>query len=125
MRQTRHGSCYCGNVQFTVVLRDPPPVRRCNCSLCSARNALMTGVPLADLAVTAGADALVEYQWNTRTARHFFCRHCGVYTHHQRRSDPSEYAVNIACLDNQDFAADTPVEQLTGRSNSLVDDPTR
>ena len=27
------------------------------------------------------------------------CSNCGIYTHHQRRSNPSQYGVNVACLD--------------------------
>ena len=29
---------------------------------------------------------------------HFFCSKCGIYTHHQRRSNPNQYGVNVACL---------------------------
>jgi len=43
--------------------------------------------------------ALSSYRFHTGTAQHFFCSHCGIYTHHQRRSDPTLYAVNVACLD--------------------------
>jgi hypothetical protein len=38
------------------------------------------------------------YQFNTGTAKHYFCARCGIYTHHQRRSNPREYGVNAACL---------------------------
>jgi hypothetical protein len=31
-------------------------------------------------------------------AKHWFCSICGSYTHHQRRSDPTTYGVNVACL---------------------------
>lgn len=42
---------------------------------------------------------LTLYQFNTNTAKHYFCSRCGIYTHHQRRSNPAEYGVNAACLD--------------------------
>ena len=45
------------------------------------------------------AGALTLERWGTGTARHWFCRVCGIYTHHQRRSDPTQYAVNVAILD--------------------------
>ena len=38
--------------------------------------------------------------FNTGTARHFFCSVCGIYTFHQRRSNPNEYGVNVACFEN-------------------------
>jgi hypothetical protein len=31
---------------------------------------------------------------------HCFCKTCGIYTHHIRRSDPSLYCVNIGCFDD-------------------------
>jgi len=62
----------------------------------------MAGVPLDRLRVLKGADNLTLYQWNTGIAKHYFCKTCGIYTHHQRRSNPNEYAVNIACLDGVD-----------------------
>jgi hypothetical protein len=96
---TRTGSCHCGAVRLRVKLPDPVRVARCNCSICAVKGAVTFGVPLADLEVTEGADALTLYQFGTRTAKHWFCSHCGSYTHHQRRSDPSTYGVNVACID--------------------------
>lgn len=49
-----------------------------------------------------GEVALTRYQFNTRTATHFFCSHCGIHTHHQRRSNPSQYGFNVACLEGVD-----------------------
>jgi len=45
---------------------------------------------------------LTLYQWNTFTAKHYFCRVCGIYTHHQRRSDPTQYGFNVACIEGVD-----------------------
>lgn len=59
----------------------------------------MAGVPLDGLRVVKGEEVLRLYQFNTKTARHYFCGVCGIYTHHQRRSDPNVYAYNVACLD--------------------------
>jgi len=47
-----------------------------------------------------GEDALTLYQWNTRIAEHYFCRHCGIYTHHQPRTRPDMIAVNVGCIDS-------------------------
>src|SRR5215472_6098016 len=57
--------------------------------------------PPADLGgvdILSGAEALSLYRFNTGTAKHFFCSKCGIYTHRQRRSNPNEYGVNVACL---------------------------
>lgn len=97
--QFREGSCHCGAVKFRGKLPDPIRVARCNCSICSIKGAVTLGVPLADLEVVEGEDALTLYQFGTRTAKHWFCSRCGSYTHHQRRSDPNTYGVNVACLE--------------------------
>ena len=64
--------------------------------------AVVASVELKDLSITEGADVLSLYQFNTNTARHYFCSKCGIYTHHQRRSNPELYAINIACLEGVD-----------------------
>jgi hypothetical protein len=93
------GACHCGAVRFTVKLAeglDKP--RRCNCSFCRMRGAVVVTAFLDDLTITSGQDALRLYQFNTRTAEHFFCSVCGIYTHHRRRSNPNHLGVNVACL---------------------------
>ena len=101
------GSCHCGGVRFTVELPAELRVARCNCSICSAKGAVMTGAPLAALEVTAGEDLLAVYRFNTGAAQHNFCSRCGIHLFHQRRADPTQYGVNVACLEGvspYDFA---------------------
>lgn len=73
--------------------------RRCDCSMCRRRGAIVASVPLNGIRIVQGEDVLKQYQFNTHTAKHFFCGECGIYTHHQRRSDPSEYGYNVGCLE--------------------------
>jgi hypothetical protein len=100
-RPVFNGACHCGSVRFTVRLVEAglKSARRCTCTICRMHGAVALAAPLEDLQVTAGEDRLTEYRFNTGVARHFFCSVCGIYTHHQRRSDPSLYAVNAACLE--------------------------
>ncbi|ASW01345.1 GFA family protein [Paraburkholderia aromaticivorans] len=93
------GSCHCGTVRFEV--RTPiVPAGRCNCSLCRRKGALMTPLfPASQLKILSGEDALTLYQFNTRVARHYFCKHCGIYPFHQTRKDPLQWRVNIGCLE--------------------------
>ena len=83
----------------------------------------MASVPLDRLRVIKGADNLTLYQWNTRTAKHYFCKACGIYTHHQRRSNPDEYGFNIACLEGVDLAAVGEVGLADGAAMSLEHSP--
>ena len=93
-------SCHCGSIQFELDLPEGlDDLRRCSCSMCSRRGAIVASVPLDGIRVTKGEDLLSLYQFNTMTARHFFCSKCGIYTHHQRRSNPHQFAFNVACLE--------------------------
>ncbi|MES2300003.1 MAG: GFA family protein [Pseudomonadota bacterium] len=96
-------SCHCGAVVLELDLPDGiVEPRRCDCSMCRRRGAIVASVPLAGIRIVQGADALKLYQFNTMTAKHYFCGHCGIYTHHQRRSNPQQYGYNVACLDGVD-----------------------
>lgn len=93
------GACHCGTVRFHVRLTDGlNTARRCTCSYCRMRGAIAVSTELDGIDITAGEDALTLYQFNTRSAKHYFCSKCGIYTHHQRRSNPRQYGVNAACL---------------------------
>lgn len=93
------GACHCGAVRFRVRLTGGlAEARRCSCSFCRMRGAVALTARVGDLVILQGADALALYQFGSRTAEHHFCRICGIYTHHRRRSDPGEYGVNAACL---------------------------
>jgi hypothetical protein len=61
-----------------------------------------------------GQDRLALYQRNTMTTRHYFCSVCGIYTHHQRRRDPTTYTFNVACLDGVDPCGLEPVAVADG-----------
>jgi hypothetical protein len=109
MTDTHDAACHCGTVRFRVQLADGfRTARRCTCSFCRMRGAVVVSARLADISFLAGEDNLTLYQFNTRTAKHWFCKTCGIYTHHQRRSNPKEFGVNVACLTGVspfDFAA--------------------
>lgn len=108
IQATHRLACHCGRVEIELDLPDGlVDPRRCNCSMCRRRGAVMASVPRAALRIRKGADALRLYQFNTRVAKHWFCSHCGIYTHHQRRSDPTQFGFNVGCLEGIDpFALD-------------------
>jgi hypothetical protein len=97
----RHrATCHCGAVVLELDLPDGiVDPRRCNCSICRRKGAIVASVPLSGLRILMGQDVLRLYQFNTKTAKHYFCSICGIHTHHQRRSDPEQYSFNVACLE--------------------------
>ncbi|MFI8614259.1 GFA family protein [Acidovorax sp. NPDC077693] len=87
-------------MRFTVVLTDGlRSARRCNCSYCRMRGAVAVSAHLDDVHVQSGEDKLTLYQFNTGQAKHYFCSECGIYTFHSRRSVPTQYGVNAACIE--------------------------
>ncbi len=95
-----NGSCHCGTIRFTVTLVEGlEKPRRCTCSFCRMRGAVVVSAMLPDLTITQGSEALTLYQFNTKKAEHYFCSKCGIYTHHRRRSNPNHFSINVACLE--------------------------
>lgn len=87
-------------MEIAVTLTDGlKTAQRCDCSFCRRRGAVAVSAPLDGLDILKGEEHLTLYQWGTNTAKHYLCTICGIYTHHQRRSNPNEFGINAACLD--------------------------
>jgi len=99
--QKKHiASCHCGSVKLELTLPNGiENPRRCDCSICRRKGAIVASVPLDRLRIIEGQASLRCYQFNTQAAKHYFCQICGIYTHHQRRSSPNEYGFNLGCLE--------------------------
>ncbi len=113
MTQTYEGGCHCGAVRFRVTA-DLDSVTYCNCSICTKKGFLHLIVPPAQFELVSGADALTTYQFNTRIAKHTFCKHCGMHPFYAPRSDPDKIDVNARCLDGVDVA-NLSIKQFDGR----------
>ena len=114
------GACHCGAVRFEVDW-EIEEITSCDCSLCTIRNARMAKVPEARLRLIAGEDFLALYEWNTRRAKHHFCRRCGIYVFHRKRAAPDHFGVNIFCLEGFDPGS-VPLRATEG-ANMTVEDP--
>ena len=100
IRSPHRLTCHCGAVELAVTLSDGlNSKRRCDCSFCRRRGAVAVSAPLDGIRIVRGENALSLYQFNTGSAKHYFCRHCGIYAHHRRRSNPNEYGVNAGALE--------------------------
>jgi len=105
--QTMEGGCHCGRVRFRVTA-SLDRVTQCNCSICAKKGFLHLIVPPAQFELLSGRDDLSTYEFNTRTAKHTFCRHCGIHPFYVPRSDPDKIDVNVRCLDGVDADAIAP-----------------
>jgi len=93
-------TCHCGGVEAEVNVPQPfIKIMRCNCSICRRKGTIMTMVGPDDFKITKGSELLKIYKYHTKTAQHFFCSNCGIYTHHNPRSNPAMYGINIGCLE--------------------------
>jgi len=67
--------------------------------MCAKRADLQLIVNSGDFEILCGESDLALYQFNTRVARHLFCRVCGIHPFNTPCSNPDRIAVNVRCLD--------------------------
>ena len=96
---THRGACHCGAVAFEADAPARLTVSDCNCSICRMSGYQHLVIPRSRFRLLKGTESLTEYRFNTGTARHLFCRHCGVKSFYVPRSNPDGYSINARCLD--------------------------
>ena len=95
--------CHCGSIEAEINNTESlDKILRCNCSLCKRKGAVMSMVKNENFKILKGADKLKLYQFHTKVAKHYFCSLCGVYTHHNPRSNPLMTGFNLGCIDEID-----------------------
>jgi hypothetical protein len=97
---THRGGCHCGAVKFEVDAPARFVVHDCNCSICRMTGYWHLIVPAGRFRLLQGQAALQDYRFNTGTARHLFCRICGIKSFYVPRSNPDGFSVNARCLDS-------------------------
>jgi hypothetical protein len=112
---THTGGCHCGAVRFEVLAPARIEVGECNCSMCSKTGYQHLVVKKEQFRLLQGEDALTLYQFNTRTAKHYFCSHCGIKSFYVPRSHPDGYSVNARCLDPGTFEI-SGVRKIDGKN---------
>ena len=110
--QKYQGSCHCGSVRFEIET-DFPELTMCDCSICRRKNALMVKVRESQFKLLAGEASLTESRYHTQTARHSFCKVCGIYPFHRKRVTPDHLGINVLCLHGFDPAG-IPMRQAVG-----------
>ena len=117
MLQTYDGGCHCGRVRFRIeVDLSESVIGECDCSICTKKGILHLPVHRDRLQVLSGAGDLSTYTFGTGTAKHTFCRHCGIHAFYQPRSDPQNYSVNARCLDGYDPDTMRPRRLFEGKN---------
>jgi len=96
---THRGGCHCGAVRFEVDAPARLNAHDCNCSICRMTGYWHLIVPASRFRLLQGQGDLQSYAFNTGTARHLFCRTCGIKSFYVPRSNPDGFSVNARCLD--------------------------
>jgi hypothetical protein len=107
MQKIMEGGCHCGCVRFRVT-GNLDDVTECNCSICAKNGFLHLIVSPQQFQLLSGKDDLTTYEFNTGTAKHTFCKYCGIHPFYVPRSDPDKIDINVRCLDGIDVAAISP-----------------
>ena len=108
------GGCHCGRVRIEALAPADLDILECNCSMCGRSGYLHLIVTADQFRLVAGADDLADYRFGTGTARHLFCRHCGVKSFYVPRSHPDGFSVNARCLDPAKITS-MRIRQFDGR----------
>lgn len=97
---THHGGCHCGRVRWTVDASRSVVAWDCNCSDCSMRGNTHFIVPSSKFKLLGDSERFITtYTFGTHTAKHTFCRVCGITSFYIPRSNPDGVAVTFRCVD--------------------------
>jgi len=108
------GGCHCGAVKFNVTAPSKLKVIDCNCSICEKTGFLHLIVAAENFELISGKENLTTYSFNTKTAKHLFCKTCGVKSFYVPRSHPDGYSVNVRCIDPETIE-NMKIEKANGK----------
>ena len=111
--------CHCGLIEAEIRVENIDKFLRCNCSICKRKGAIMSMVKNENFRIIKGSEKLKIYQFHSKVAKHYFCSNCGVYTHHNPRSNPKMTGFNVGCIDEIDSMNLTNVHLNDGKNHPL------
>jgi len=128
MLKTYQGSCHCGAVRYEADIDLEEGTGRCNCSVCSKRRFWGTTLRPEQFRLLDGETALGDYQFNTNSVHHRFCRTCGtpLFGHgFIAEVGGAFYSISLATLeDAESDLAEAPVKYMDGANNNWWNAPT-
>lgn len=109
------GGCHCGLVRFEASVPDGPvEVLDCDCTICAMTGYLHLIVPDTRFRLVEGQGETSTYRFGTGSARHIFCKQCGIKSFYRPRSHPDGISINYRCLD-EDHGLDAAIRPYDGR----------
>lgn len=119
------GRCHCGQVRFSFRSPEITTGKRCNCSLCIRRGAVLstTYIPAADFTPHQDPRDLGVYLWNEHVLSNYFCKNCGIFTYIGDGEDAKDgYRVNLGCVEGLDTLA-LDIRIVDGKSLPVMNEP--
>ena len=118
-------SCHCGAVRFRFTCEEITSGRRCNCSICIRKGAVMSSNYFRALDIEVeGSEHLARYQFGDRDMNHLFCRTCGISpfstvasvpADYDGPARPGDYRINLGCVHDVDVLA-LDIEVINGKA---------
>jgi hypothetical protein len=126
--KTYRGSCHCGNVKFEADIDLAEGSGKCNCSICTKARLWSLKVRPEKFRLLTPESELSNYQFNTKSGNHLFCKTCGVRPFGWSdipQAGGKFYSVMATCLDDIDFneLLAAPIKYADGRNNSWWNQP--
>jgi hypothetical protein len=79
-------------------------VLSCNCSICTKKGVLHHRVTPEQFTLLEGKEYLSLYQFDSKEAKHDFCKQCGIHPFNNPHAAPDMYSINVRCLDDFDLS---------------------
>ncbi|KAK6927817.1 CENP-V/GFA domain [Dillenia turbinata] len=110
------GGCHCKRVRWQVQAPASVVAWNCNCSDCSMRGNTQIIVPSKRFELLGDSSQfLTTYTFGTHTAKHKFCKVCGITSFYIPRSNPDGVAVTFRCVDPGTLAH-VEIKQFDGKN---------
>lgn len=113
--ETYYGGCHCQKVRYKITA-SLEEVIECDCSICLKKGLLHLIVKASDFQLIQGKEALTVYEFNTKTAKHYFCSICGISSYYIPRSHPQDYSINARCLDQFPDIPGLTIKSFSGKN---------